>query len=309
MKTIPLGTSDLHSSRLIYGCMRLPDTWDPAEVTEQREREAFAALEAAVEVGYTHFDNADIYCRGECERILGAFLKANPGLRERSIVTTKVGIRFARDTAPDAPHRHDFEPEYIIESCEGSLRRLGLETIDLYLLHRYDRLMDPDAVAGAFDKLHRAGKVRHFGVSNFSAGQMALLQSRLDQPLINNQVEVHPLRIEPFEDGTLDYCHQHRITPTSWSPIAGGRLGDPTSAKSDAPARLLNAIDREAAACGVGRVTLLLAWLLRHGSGMLPIVGSRQPERIKEAAAADEIELSREAWYRIYIEAYGKVVP
>lgn len=309
MKTVQLGQSDLQTTRLIYGCMRLPGTWDRSQIDETRKAEAFAALEAAVEAGYNHFDHADIYARGVCEEIFGAFLKSRPRLRDDLIVTTKVGIRFPQDTGPDAPHRYDFSAEYIQESCEGSLKRLGVETIDVYLLHRPDVLMNPDEVAEAFGKLKAAGKVRYFGVSNFTPSQTALLQSRLDEPLVCNQIEVHPLRLEPFEDGTLDDLYQRGITPTSWSPIAGGRLGDPPAATSEAPYRLLAALDAEARALGISRTALIMAWLMAHPSGILPIVGSRQAQRIQDAAAADDVTLSREAWYRILLAARGRPLP
>ncbi len=309
MRHVQLGQSGLQSTRLIYGCMRIPGTWDPAEIDEPRRKEAFAALEAAVEAGYNHFDHADIYAHGECERIFGEFLKANAGLRERIIITTKVGIRWAGEPDADAPHRFDFSAAHIEWSCEESLKRLGIGTIDVYLLHRPDLLSDPDEVAAAFDRLKQRGKVRHFGVSNFTPSQTSLLQSRLREPLICNQIEAHPLRLSPFEDGTLDHLHEHGITPTSWSPVAGGRLGDPPSPNSDAPARLLNALDAEAQRYGVSRTSIVLAWLLHHPSGILPIVGSRNPDRIRDAIAADEVKLSREAWYRIYLAARGQALP
>lgn len=308
MRTIPLGQSDLRSTRLIYGCMRIPGTWNVAEIDEAKRREAFAALEAAVEAGYNHFDHADIYAHGECETIFGAFLRGNAGLRERIIITTKCGIRWAGDPDAEAPHRYDFSAEWILSSCERSLARLGIETIDLYLLHRPDVLMETDEVAAAFDRLHDAGKVRHFGVSNFTASQTGLLQSRLDRPLVCNQIEVHPLRLSPFEDGTLDDLSARRITPTSWSPVAGGRLFG--KAGDDARlAAVAAALDAEAERHAVSRGAILMAWLLRHPSGILPIVGSRRPERIRDAVAGEAVELSREGWYRIYLAARGKALP
>jgi len=309
MKTVPLGQSDLMSTRLIYGCMRLPGTWNPAEIDDQRRQEAFAALEAAVAAGYNHFDHADIYAYGACERLFGEFLSANRGLRERILITTKVGIRWPKDTDADAPHRYDFSAAHIERSCAGSLKRLGVDTIDVYLLHRPDVLMNPDEVAAAFDRLKQQGKVRCFGVSNFTPSQTALLQARLRDPLVCNQLEVHPLRLNPLEDGTLDYLYEHRITPTSWSPVAGGRLGDPPTPSSEAPARLLSALDAEAQRYGVSRTAIVLAWLLRHPSGILPIVGSRRVDHIRDAVAADGVALSREAWNRIYLAARGKPLP
>lgn len=309
MKSVPLGPTALRTSRLIYGCMRLPGTWNPDEIDDRRRREAFAALEAAVAAGYTHFDHADIYARGACEQLFGEFLRAHPGLRDRLVITSKVGICRPGEPDADAPHRYDFSAAHIERSCAASLERLGLETLDVYLLHRPDVLMEPDEIAAAFERLQRQGRVRHFGVSNFTPAQVALLQSRLPDPLVCNQIEVHPLRLEPLEDGTLDFLYERRITPTSWSPLAGGRLGDPPTPGSDAPHRLLAALDAEGRRHGVSRTVILLAWLLRHPSGILPIVGSRRPERIRDAVAADALDLSREAWYRIYLAARGRPLP
>lgn len=309
MKTVRLGTTELRSTRLIYGCMRIAGTWDPAEIDQRRRREAFAALEAAVEAGYNHFDHADIYAHGHCETLFGEFLQSNRGLRDRILITTKLGIRWAGDPEPGAPHRYDFSAAHIERSCDGSLKRLGVDAIDLYLLHRPDLLMNPDEVAGAFERLRSQGKVRHFGVSNFTPSQVALLQSRLSTALVCNQIEAHPLRLEPFEDGTIEFLNERRITVTSWSPIAGGRVGDPPTPGSEAPARLLAALDAEARSYGVARTSIVMAWLLRHPAEILPIVGSRQSARISEAVTADAIELSREAWYRIYLAARGKPLP
>lgn len=309
MQTVQLGTSDLQTTRLIYGCMRLPGTWNPAEIDDQRRREAFAALDAAIAAGYNHFDHADIYCHGECERLFGEWLRNQGNLRDRLIITSKVGIRFGQDPQPDDPHRWDFSAEWIRQSCEGSLRRLGVDRLDLYLLHRPDRLMNPDEIAAVFDELRAAGKVRYFGVSNFTTSQTALLQSRLAFPLVNNQLELHPLEPAPFTDGTLDHLLQHRITPTSWSPLAGGRLGDDAPTPDERTRTLLAALDREAADLGIPRANLILAWLLRHPSGILPVIGSRTPARITALAAAEEVTVSRSAWYRIHIASLGRTLP
>lgn len=309
MRTTHLGTSDLLTTRLIYGCMRLPATWNPDEINDDREREAFEALDAAVEAGYRHFDHADIYAHGTCETIFGKYLRQHRRLRDQIVITTKCGIRFAGDPDDPSPQRYDFSPDWIMRSCEGSLGRLGIETLDVLLLHRPDVLMQPDEVAKAFDKLKSSGKVRHFGVSNFTREQTDLLQSRLEAPLVCNQIAVHPLRLDPIEDGTIDHLHRRRITPTAWSPLAGGRLGDEATSDDEQTAALLKTLDEEALAYGVTRAAMVAAWLLRHPSGILPIIGSRTPERITEAAAADGVELSHESWYRIYIAARGRPLP
>jgi predicted oxidoreductase len=314
MRTQPLGTSDLTTSRLAYGNMRCVGTWKPAEATADRRAEGVRAHAAAFEAGYTLFDTADIYCLGVCEEVLGQALREVAGLRDGVLVATKCGIRFGGDPTPGAPHRYDFSAEHIIGSCEGSLRRLGVETIDLYQLHRPDLLMDPAEVAAAFDRLHRSGKVRTFGVSNFLPSTLAALQSACAVPLVVNQIEVHLGRLDPFHDGTLDQCLERRITPLSWSPLAGGWLGTGRELKPDDPHRELrqrvrDVLDATAGDHGVSRTVVALAWLLRHPSGIVPIVGSNNPAHLRDAAGADAVDLSREEWYRILLAARGKALP
>lgn len=200
MKTIPLGKSSLQSTRLAYGCWRLAGTWNPGEVTLAAEAAGRTAVRAAFEAGYTLFDLADIYCGGVSEKIFGQTLKEIPGMRERILIATKCGIRPPGQPAPDAPYRYDFSPEYITSSCEQSLRRLGVETIDLYQLHRPDYLMNPADVAAAFEQLRKSGKVREFGVSNFRPSQLAALQAACPMPLLVNQIEISLGRLAPFED-------------------------------------------------------------------------------------------------------------
>ncbi|MFA9480354.1 aldo/keto reductase family oxidoreductase [Phycisphaerales bacterium AB-hyl4] len=314
LSTATLGESDITATRLIYGCMRTVGTWDPAAVTPEHEATAKAAVRTAIDVGYTHFDHADIYGRGQCERVFGDLLRESPHLRENMIITTKCGIRFAGDPTPDATHRYDFSSEHITWSCEQSLKRLNIDTIDIYLLHRPDLLMDPLEIADAFTRLHDQGKVRYFGVSNFTNEQFDHLQAALDQPLLCNQIEVHPARLDPIEDGTLNHLHRLGVTPTAWSPLAGGRFGNDAAVKANAPDRehqqsLLDALDAEANAHSVSRTAITLAWLMHHPAGIQPIVGSRNPDRIRDAATADRVTMSREVWYRIYLAARGKALP
>src|SRR5437016_4700835 len=225
MQTITLGVSSLVSSRLGYGCWRVAGTWDPAEVTPESRATGRRAIIAAYEAGYALFDNAAIYCRGEAERILGAALKEVSGMRERIVIATKCGIRPSGDPQPGAPARYDFSAGHISESCEQSLKRLGIETIDVFMLHRPDWLADPEDVAKAFSKLKEAGKVRWFGVSNFRHTLVTALQVACPMPLVVHQVEISLARLDAFTDGTLDQCLIERITPMAWSPLAGGVIG------------------------------------------------------------------------------------
>src|SRR5579859_7502338 len=144
MQSMVLGVSSLRSSRLAYGCWRVAGTWDAAEVTAESRAAGCRAILAAYEAGYTLFDTADIYCGGESERILGSVLREVSGMRERVLVATKCGVRHAGSPNADSPQRYDFAGDYIVSACEGSLKRLGLETVDLYLLHRPDFLADPE---------------------------------------------------------------------------------------------------------------------------------------------------------------------
>jgi predicted oxidoreductase len=308
MKTIPLGSSPIVVSRLAYGCWRIAPT-DEAGATTGR-----AAVLSAVDAGYTFFDHADLYCDGRAEAAFGLVLRETPGLRSRLVIATKCGIRKSGEPSASAPFRYDFSREHIVRSCEGSLRRLGIETIDLYQLHRPDWLCEPQEVAAAFDELRRSGKVREFGVSNFGPSQVMLLQKALPSPLIVNQIEVSLAHLEPFTDGTLDQCLSNHITPLAWSPLGGGSLGDGATQVLPWQERYqtsrTNAVcDKLAASYGGTRTSLALAWLLRHPSGIVPIVGSTNPERIRAAIRADEIQLSREDWYILLEAARGERLP
>jgi len=207
---------------------------------------------------------------------------------------------------------------------DGSLARLGIEQIDILLLHRPDPLMEPDEVARAFDALHKAGKVRYFGVSNFSAGQMALLRASLERPLVANQLEISLLHHHLINEGvgvnqtgytyagttgTLDYCRLHDIRVQAWTPVSRGKIFSPPA---DAPENVLavaEAITRLADAMGTSKEAIALGWLLRHPAGIQPVVGTTSIQRLQDACKADTVELSREAWYTLFTAARGKAVP
>lgn len=313
MQTASFGRGGIKGSRLAYGCWRLAGTWDPGEVTREAEAAGERAVQVAIDSGYTVFDHADIYCHGVCEQIFGRVVRNAPSLRDRLVIITKCGIRRADDPV-GAPYRYDFSASYIIWSCEQSLKRLGIETIDIFLLHRPDYLMDPTEVAGAFEQLRRDGKVREFGVSNFSPAQVGALEGACARPLVTNQIEFSLAHLAPLEDGTLDHCLTREMTPMAWSPLAGGKLAD--GARRLLPSQeayQTDAIQREldllAAEYGTTRTAIALAWLLRHPSGVVPVVGTRDPERIGKAARAADISLTREHWYRLLTIARGERLP
>ncbi len=314
MKTQPIGRTGLLATRLAYGCMRVAGTWNPAEVTAEKRAYGKQAILAAYEAGYRLFDHADIYGRGMCETIFGEVLRETPSLRRDILIATKCGIRFPGDPAPGAPHRYDFSAAHIRRSCEASLRRLQVETIDIYQLHRPDLLMDPTEIAGAFDTLRRQGKVRYFGVSNFSPSFLRALQSAWAMPLAVNQVEIHLGRLDALTDGTLDQCLERNLTPLAWSPLGGGFLGTDgtvpdTHPRRDTMKNLLQVMEGLAAQLGVSRTVLALAWLLTHPAHIIPIVGSCNPLHIRDAARADDVALSREHWYKLLLAARGQPLP
>ena len=314
MKTQLLGSSDIEITRLAYGCMRISGTWEKSEVDAEKIAKAKAAIHTAVDAGYTFFDHADIYGDTTCESIFGEVLKENPGFRDNMVIATKCGIRFEDEPTAGLPHRYDFSYEHIVWSAEESLKRLQIDQIDLFMLHRPDFLADPDEIAQAFTELREAGKVREFGVSNFRPSLFSMVQNALPFDLLVNQVEIHPLRLDAFTDGTLDQCLEKVVTPMAWSPLAGGKVATGATVDSNSTdfshhTNLLQTLDTAAAEYGCDRSCIALAWLLKHPSEIVPVVGSANPENIKIAARATEIDLDRDTWYRILRAARGVKLP
>ncbi len=262
-------------------------------------------IEGCLDLGVTTFDHADIYGDYQVEALFGEALAAAPGLRERLQLVTKCGIRLVSARRPDhALKSYDSSPAHVVASVERSLRNLGTDRVELLLLHRPDYLMDPDAVAEAFAGLRAAGKVLHFGVSNHTPSQFALLHRRV--PLVTNQVELSPLGMGALADGTLDQCLDLGVRPMAWSPLGGGALfasGDPRAA------RVRGALEAVGRAHGVSAAAAAFAWGLRHPSRPVPITGTRRLDGIAEAVAALGVRLSAEEWYRVWEAGAGREVP
>lgn len=305
MKTISLGNSGLASSRLTYGCMRLVGDSSPEAKTRGMQ-----ALDAAIAAGYNHFDHADIYTDGACESLFGSWLKEHPGLREKLIITSKCGIRFAGKPLPESPARYDFSEAHILESVEGSLRRLGIDTLDILLLHRPDYLFHAEEVSRTLQKLHQSGKVRSFGVSNFSVSQLELLNGALPYPLVMHQVEINIHRLESLKDGTLDQCQRLGVTPQAWCPLGGVAYeawGNTLS--EEAKARLAKEFIRQSRHYGVPNTVIMLAWILKLPSAVVPVIGSTTPSRIAESTRALYLEYAHDDWYRLLEARNGHPVP
>lgn len=323
MKTYRIPHSDLEVSRIGYGCMHLSRAWDDTPLTAEERSRTHAMIDTALAQGVNLFDHADIYARGKAERLFGEVLRQHPSLRGQMVLQSKCGIRLAGDPEPSAPQRYDFSHSHIVASVETSLQRLGTDYLDILLLHRPDPLGQPEEVAQAFNALHQAGKVRHFGVSNHTGTQIALLQRHADQPLIVNQVELSLLHHYLIDEGitanqagtsssatgTLDYCRQHDILVQAWSPLASGRLAAPLESMDEKLRATAELALQLAQTHGVQMEAILLAWLLRHPAGIQPIVGTTHPERLIASRAGDAIELSREQWYALFAAARGHRVP
>jgi predicted oxidoreductase len=305
-----------HSSRLGYGCMGLGGEWDTSPLTDDDRRTGFAALDAALAAGVTLFDHADIYRHGKSEQLFGEWLTERPGLRGRIVLQSKGGIRPATDSQPG---HYNLDPAYIEDCVQGSLQRLGVDSLDLWLLHRPDPLWEPAAIAACFERLRAAGTVKHFGVSNMHLHQIELLTAAMDSPPRVNQLELS-LAHRPWLDadicfntggahdtaGTVDYCRRNNIQLQAWGALAGGRFCGRPQAGDEAAAAVVAeiAVDRQ-----VAPEAVVLAWLLRHPAGIQPLLGTVNPDRIAACAGAANIELSREDWYRLYNTSRGEALP
>jgi predicted oxidoreductase len=262
-------------------------------------RQRLEFLQQALDLGVTTIDHADIY---GSELPFGEALALAPALRHKMEIVTKCGIV---PGTPEAPvNYYDTSAAHIIRSLENSLRLLHTDYIDVLLIHRPDPLMQADEVAAAFEQLHAAGKVRYFGVSNFTPAQFDLLASR--HPLVTNQVELSPLFLTPLHDGTLDQCQQRGIAPMIWSALAGGRL---FQEDTDQTLRLRKVLDELARHFDVSATTIVYAWLLQHPSRPVVLTGSGRIAVVKDAVAALEITLTRAQWFAIWSASTGTSVP
>lgn len=301
VSTVNLSNGGPCFSRIVQGLWRL-DQWKLSRA------QLLQWIETCLGLGITTFDHADIYGDHTCEALFGAALAEEPGLRRRMQLVTKCGIRLTSAQRPQNAVKHyDTSREHIISSVEQSLRNLRTDYVDLLLIHRPDPLMQVDEVASVFLALRNSGKVRFFGVSNFSQFQYDLLASRLDFPLVTNQVELSVLNMRVLRDGTVDQCQQRRISAMAWSPFSGGRLFTEDSAQAHRVRETLTEIAGNYAGAGIDHIAL--AWILRHPAVILPILGSGRVERIRRAASAEKIVLSREEWFRIWCASTGREVP
>ncbi len=280
-------------SDLVVGTMRWGQ-WGAQFSTAQYEH----MIDVALELELTTFDHADIYGDHTTEAEFGAALKLHPEWRSQMEIVTKCGILRVCENKPQHYIKaYDSSKEHILKSAEDSLRNLQTDYIDVLLLHRPDLLMDPDEVGEAFEQLHSEGKVKSFGVSNFSTSQVNLLSQSV--PLVAHQVEISLKQLQSFNDGVLDQCIVESMMPMAWSPLGGGTLTDTLS----------HELKRWATHFDTTPEVVALAWLMQHPAGILPVVGTTQEANLRKAAEAATIQMDRQQWYSLYQAATGQKLP
>ncbi|WAA13343.1 aldo/keto reductase [Fervidibacillus halotolerans] len=304
MKKMKLGTSDLEVSNLVLGCMRM---------NELDSIEASKVIHQALDVGINFFDHADIYGGGRSEEIFAEAIGMKPSVRENVILQTKAGIRKGY---------YDFSKEHLLKSVDGSLKRLKTDYIDLFLLHRPDALVEPEEVAEAFQILKDSGKVRYFGVSNHTPYQIELLKKYVGEEIIVNQLQFGIMHTNMIDTGiqmntkfenavdrdghVLDYCRLHNITVQAWSPFQYGFFEGVFIDNEKFP-ELNQTLKRIGEKYGLSKTALAIAWILRHPAKIQPIIGSMNPNRIKDISTASEVVITREEWYEIYRSAGNRL--
>jgi len=287
-------------SPLIVGVMRL-GAWGAKLSTQQVE----SYIDQCLDLGLTDFDHADIYGHYTEEGRFGDVLRRRPDLAQRVQLTTKCGIKILADNRPAHTLKsYNATKAHIIQSTDNSLQYLGVERLKLQMIHRPDWLLHPHEVAEAVEQLKAAGKIEHFGVSNFTASQFDMLNAFT--PLATNQIEFSLTNRQPLNDGTLDLCLKLGLSPTAWSPFGGGEIFG-ASNKPDIQ-RIQQAATLLGKQYNATIDQILLAWLLKHPAGVVPIVGSSKVSRVASALKATEINLSHEHWYRLLQAATGHEV-
>ena len=308
MKMINVVNGPQNASAVILGCMRMP-----ALSVEQ----AAAMIRTAAEEGVNFFDHATCYGGGEAETRFGDAFPLTGLKREDVYIQSKCGLYFDRK-------EFSWSKADILDSADGILRRLKTDYLDALLLHRPDLLFDPEEVAEAFDELHRAGKVRHFGVSNVTPGQLELLKKYVKQPLVFNQLQfsleqsqlidnglyLNNLTTERSvvrDNGVLDYCRLHDITIQAWSPLQFGMFKGCFVDHPDFP-ELNKALGEIGEKYGVSKTAVAIAWILRHPAKMQAIAGTMNPDHLRDICAAAGVALTHQEWYQLYL-ASGKFLP
>jgi len=287
MEKIYISESGPEVSAAIYGFWR----WtQPALATEKKITDI---VNYNLELGVNTFDHSDNYSSGKIEELFGKVISSSSVKREDIVIFTKSGIRNFSDRSKG--NYFDLGPEHITKSIEASLKRLKTSYIDIFLLEHYDPLYQPEETASALIKLLNSGKVKHIGVSNFNVFQHRLLASHLSQPIVTNHIELNLVQNEAINDGRLDFIKEQYSKPIAFSPLAGGRILTGKDKKAIKVRKVLTEIAKN---YSVNIEQIAVAWLYKLGA--LPLIGSPDKKRIKNAASAYAIKLTNEEWYKLY---------
>ncbi|AYW49802.1 aldo/keto reductase [Tetragenococcus halophilus] len=308
MKQIKIGGTGFTGSEIALGIMRM----DALTVDD-----AVDVLETAKKLGINYIDSADIYGGGKAEEVFGAALKKSSLTQDDFYIQSKGGI-YRNPERDGKVSRYDFSKEHLLETVDGILQRMGVDYLDSFLLHRPDALMDPKEVAEAFDELQSTGKVRHFGVSNMNPGQVALVQSAVNQKLLINQLQFGVMHTGPVDfgihtnmtdarsidhdGGILEYSQLHNMTIQAWSPFQYGQIEGPFIDNPDFP-EVNDALQKLADKYKVSKNAIATAWILRHPAKFQVIAGTMNPEHLKDSVDGAKIELSKQEWYDVYLAA------
>lgn len=306
--------------QLIYGCMGLGGSWDTSPLTNKIQKKADEVLEAVIANGITYFDHADIYSLGKAEEAFGNYLKRHQELREKIFIQSKTGIELF--VGPFGSSRYNLSKSYVTKQVDAILNRLHTDYLDALLFHRPDPLTPMEELAETIEHLKATGKVRSFGVSNMSTAQISQLQSFLDEPLIGNQIKLslahsmlldleiwvnrHEAPQQSGLDGLLSYSAQNNLIIQAYSPLAQGLYAKSEQENDKATRQLLEEMAEKYQSSVSG---ILLAWLWKIPGNIVPIIGTTNVQRIEVSVKAMQVELSREDWYALWIQAKGVKFP
>jgi len=290
-----LGRSDIEVSSMAWGNWRLCGGDVAATI---------GLVQAMIDADITLLDTADIYgpdnseAFGASEQLLGQAFAAQPGLRDQVVLASKGGIEMGTP--------YNSSEAYITSAIDASLTRLQTDRLDLWQIHRPDILTHPAEIARAIDKAFSAGKIRGFGVSNFTTTQITTLQQFLDLPILTTQPEFSPLQLTPLEDGSLDQAIAMDLAVMAWSPLGGGRIANPAEPRDLAVAAALDTVAQQA---GVSRTAAAYSWIMAHPAGAIPIIGSQRADRLKQARDAFKVRWTRQQWYAVLVASKGEDLP
>lgn len=319
-QTLPLAKTLPNVSRLVFGCMGLGGEWNRNPLTAQDEHHSHAAVEAALEVGINLFDHADIYKFGKAEQAFGRILAKEPTLRDQIYLQSKCGIRLGDE---QGVKQYDFSAHWVTASVDGILGRLGVDHLDVLMLHRPDPLVEFEELGTALRALKESGKVNHFGVSNMNGGQIDLLQQATGESIVANQLEMSlaksdfikqgiglPSTSSDYVPGTLEQARKHNIQLQAWGSMAQGRFSEQGLHSDDHNTRqTAEMVMSLAAEYAVSPEAIVLAFLTRHPSQIQPVIGTANAQRIRACAQVENVTLSRNHWYGLLETTLGHEIP